>query len=53
MAIINRSSADDILSRKEPVEGGEKEMAHKNKNGKKVKPSLMKAILREVARAIG
>jgi len=28
-------------------------MAHKSKTGKKIKPSLMKAILREVARAIG
>ncbi len=25
----------------------------KNKNGQKIQPSLMKAILREVARAIG
>jgi len=28
-------------------------VGHKNKNGNKIKPSLLKAIKREVARAIG
>jgi len=50
---MNRSSLSDNLVLNKQKEGGEWCMAHKGKTGKKIKPSLMKAILREVARAVG
>jgi hypothetical protein len=53
MAFMNRSYLSGNLALNKQKEGGDRCMAHKGKTGKKVKPSLMKAILREVARAIG